>query len=331
RPRVRTILRLRNTTAALRVSEQRHRQLVEMLPEAVGMVDLQGRFLAVNPQGVEMFGYANLGELLARSVFDLTRPENHERVKADITTTLETGTLRNAEYVLLRKSGDPFPAEVSAAVATDAAGQPSGFVWVAHEITERKRAEEALEDQARFLANLAQFLGSLMEAIPAPVFYKDVEGRYLGCNQAFEKNLGVSREQIIGKTVYEVAPRDLAEVYHQADEELLKRPGSQNYESSLLYADGTRHQVIFYKATYQDAEGEVSGLIGVILDITEHKRAEEQIQLLADAVQSSQDMICITDPENRFTFANRAFLQTYGYTAEEIMGRTPDLLFSAKI
>jgi PAS domain S-box-containing protein len=271
-----------------------------------------------------------LGELLERSVFDITRPEDHERVKADIATMRETGTLRNAEYVLLRKSGDPFPAEVSATVATDANGQPSGFVWVARETTERKQAEEALQDQTRYLANMAQFLGSLMEAIPAPVFYKDMAGRYLGCNRAFEKNLGFSREQIIGKTVYEVAPKDLAEVYHQADEELLKRPGSQNYESSLLYADGTHHQVIFNKATYQNAEGEVGGLIGVILDITERKRAEEQIQLLADAVQSTQDMICITDQQNRFTFANRAFLQTYGYTAEEIMGRTPDFLCSAK-
>jgi PAS domain S-box-containing protein len=330
RARVRTILRLRNTTAALRASEQRHRQLVEMLPEAVGMIDLQGRLLAVNPQGVEMLGYANPEELLGRSVFDLTRPEDHERIKADITTTLETGTLRNAEYVLLRKTGDPFPAELSAALAAVADDQPSGIVLVARDTSQRKRAEEALQDQTRYLANMAQFLGTLMEAIPAPVFYKDMAGRYLGCNRAFEKNLGVSREQIIGKTVYEVAPKDLAEVYHQADEELLKQPGGQTYESSLLYADGTRHQVIFNKATYQDAEGEVGGLIGIILDITERKRAEEQIQLLADAVQSTQDMICITDQENRFTFANRAFLQTYGYTAEEIMGRTPDFLCSAK-
>jgi PAS domain S-box-containing protein len=321
--RVRTILRLRNTTAALRASEQRHRQLVELLPEAVGLIDLQGRLLAVNSQGAQMLGYANPGELLERGVFDLTRPEDHERFRADIATTLKTGTLRNAEYLLLRKTGEAFPAEVSAAVAADAGGQPSGIVLVARETTERKQAEGALQDQTRFLQ-------TLLEAIPAPVFYKDVDGRYLGCNKAFEEYLGFSREQMIGKTVYEVAPKDLAEVYHQADEELLKRPGGQTYESSLLYADGTRHQVIFNKATFQNAEGEVGGLIGVILDITERKRAEEQIQLLADAVQSTQDMICITDPENRFTFANRAFLKTYGYMAEEIMEKTPDFLCSAK-
>ena len=95
--RLRTIVRLRHTTAALRASEQRHRRLVEILPEAVGLIDLQGRFLGVNPQAVEMLGYADPGELLERSVFDLTQPEDHERVRADIITTLETGTLRNAK------------------------------------------------------------------------------------------------------------------------------------------------------------------------------------------------------------------------------------------
>ena len=169
-----------------------------------------------------------------------------------------------------------------------------------------------------------------MEAIPAPVFYKDADGRYLGCNMAFEQYLGFSQDQIIGKTVYDLAPKDLAEVYHQADQELLERPGAQTYESSVLYADGTRHQVIFNKATFQNAEGEVAGLVGVILDITERKRAEEQIQLLADAVQSTQDMVCITDQENRFTFANRAFLHAHGYAAEELMGQKPEILYSAK-
>ena len=124
--------------------------------------------------------------------------------------------------------------------------------------------------------------------------------------------------------------KDLAEGYHHSDRDLLERPGIQTYESSVVHADGTRRQVIFNKATFQNAEGEVGGLIGVILDITEHKRAEEQIQLLADAVQSSQELICITDQDNRFTFANQAFLHAYGYTTEEILGKTPDLLYSAK-
>ena len=303
---------------------------MEILPDAVGLIDLQGRLLAVNPQGVAMLGYEHPAELLERKMFDLTRPEDHERLRADIATTLKAGILRNAEYLLLRKNGEAFPVEVSAAVAVDAGGPPARIVLVARDTTERKEAEEALQDQTRYLANLARFLQTLMDAIPAPVFYKGVDGQFLGCNKAFKECLGYSKEQIVGKTVYDVATKDLAEIHHQADQALLERPGAQRYESPMVYADGGRHQVIINKATFENAEGEVGGLIGVILDITDRKRAEDQIRLLADAVQSSRDMICITDQENRFTFANRAFLQGYGYTAEEIMGRTPGFLYSAK-
>jgi len=119
-------------------------------------------------------------------------------------------------------------------------------------------------------------------------------------------------------------------VYQQADQGLLERPGVQSYESSVLYADGTRHQVVFNKATFQDAEGEVAGLVGVILDVTERKRAEEQIRLLADAVQSTTELISVADPENRFTYANRAFLEAYGYRLEEVLGNTPQILYSPR-
>ena len=328
--RIRTIVRLRNTTAALRASEQRHARFVEILPEAIVLSSLQGRVLAVNPRAAEMLGYPNSAELLEKSVFDLTQPEDHERLRVDAATTLKTGALRNAEYLLLRKSGDSFPTEVNATVVADADGQLSGIVMVVRDTTERKNAQEALLGYMRFLVNNERFLRTLMEAIPAPVFYRDRDGRYLGCNRAFEQILGLAQNQIIGKMVSDVAPKDSVEVYHQADQELLERPGVQSYESSLAYADGTHHQVIFNKATFQNVAGEVAGMVGVILDITERKRAEDQIQLLADAVQSTQELITITDQNNHFTFVNRAFLQAYGYSAEEIMGRTPEILYSIR-
>ena len=120
----------------------------------------------------------------------------------------------------------------------------------------------------------------MIDAIPYPVFYKNAAGRYLGCNRAFEQDLGLARGRILGKTVYDFAPRELAEQYQQADQELLEKPGIQTYESSVAYADGSRRKVVFNKATFQDAEGKVAGLVGTIIDITERKRAEEQLRLL---------------------------------------------------
>jgi PAS domain S-box-containing protein len=111
--------------------------------------------------------------------------------------------------------------------------------------------------------------------MPYPVFYKDHRGRYLGCNRAFERFYGISREQIAGKTVHEIAPQALADVYHQADMELFSHPGMQIYEGSIQSTDGVQHDVIFHRATFAGSDGALAGLVGAVVDITERKRAEK--------------------------------------------------------
>jgi len=126
----------------------------------------------------------------------------------------------------------------------------------------------------------ARLLQAIVNAIPVPTFFKNNAGYYLGCNDAFAEYLGRPKEGIIGKTVYDVAPRDLAEVYEEADRKLISRGGTQTYEAEVLYADGSRHDVIFHKAVFTSEEGKLSGLVGTILDITERKRSERALQEL---------------------------------------------------
>jgi PAS domain S-box-containing protein len=125
--------------------------------------------------------------------------------------------------------------------------------------------------------NTIRFQQALMDAIPSPVFYKDAECIYMGGNKAYEKYLGLSPEQYIGKSVYDIAPVDLAEKYNKFDRDLLNNPGAQIYEASVVYADGTRHDVVINEATFTNAEGKVAGLIGVISDITNQLEAERQL------------------------------------------------------
>ncbi len=80
RARIRTLMRLRDATAALRASEQHYRRLVEILPDGVSLVDLHGRLTAVNSQAAAMLGYEDPAELIQKSVLDLTPSEEHERV-----------------------------------------------------------------------------------------------------------------------------------------------------------------------------------------------------------------------------------------------------------
>ncbi|MBN1487539.1 MAG: PAS domain S-box protein, partial [Anaerolineae bacterium] len=120
----------------------------------------------------------------------------------------------------------------------------------------------------------------LLDGIPAPIFYKDAEGIYRACNTAFAKLvLGLPKERIIGSSVYDIPeaiPPELADIYHERDMELIHNPGTQVYEAQVKYTDGLLHDVVFNKSTLIDAEGKVTGMAGVMLDVTERKHLEER-------------------------------------------------------
>ena len=147
--RIRTIVRLRDTTAALRASERHYHSLVDILPDGVGLIDLDGRIADVNPQAATMLGFANREELLRKNILDLIQPEDHQRFKAGMAGALKTGVMRIAEYTMIRKAGQRFAVELSGAVSTNAQGRPLGLVMVARDITEHKRTEEELRQLPR--------------------------------------------------------------------------------------------------------------------------------------------------------------------------------------
>jgi len=132
------------------------------------------------------------------------------------------------------------------------------------------------------------FQVSLLETIPIPVFYKDLDGRYLGCNKAFEDFYGKSKEHVIGKDAFDLYPLELAQIYHARDAELFTKQGSLVYESKMQDAYGILHEVIFHKASLMNSRGEIIGLIGAIIDITERKRAEEENAKLTSQLQQAQ-------------------------------------------
>jgi PAS domain S-box-containing protein len=169
---------------------------------------------------------------------------------------------------------------------TDETGTCLGRRGSNRDITERKLTETELRRQ--FL-----FLQQLLDAIPIPVFYKDTAGLYLGCNSTFETFMGLEKNQIVGKSVYDLAPETLADSYHVADAALYARPGVQVYENSILHADGTMHDVIFNKATYVDAEGNTAGIVGAITDVTQRKQAEEERKKLETQLLQAQKMEAI--------------------------------------
>jgi PAS domain S-box-containing protein len=133
-------------------------------------------------------------------------------------------------------------------------------------------------------------LQQLLDSIPIPVYYKDTNGLYIGCNAAFETFIGLSRRNIVGKTVFDVAPKERADKHHEADVALLCHPGVQAYEANGMFKDGEYHDVIFNKATFVDSNECVAGIVGAMMDITSLRKAEEARKILETQLHQAQKM-----------------------------------------
>jgi PAS domain S-box-containing protein len=163
---------------------------------------------------------------------------------------------------------------------------------VLHARLERDRKEAERHEAEAALAAHLEFLRLLLDTIPNPIFFKDAQGAYLGCNKAFEDFIGVTRQEIVGKSVYDLSPMELADEYHRMDLAVFEATGTQVYESRVQAADGTRRHVVFHKATFPDPSGGVGGLVGMITDITglkqteaELRESESRFRLMAETIQ----------------------------------------------
>ncbi len=152
-----------------------------------------------------------------------------------------------------------------------------------------KKAERVIERQNRLLRECRNVrverdnLQAAIDNLPSPIFFKNRAGIYSGCNTAFEQFIGLPASKVCGASVYDVAPEELAKVYEAADEDLMQRGGIQIYDAEVRYADGEFRHVNFHKAVTRDkVTGEVNGLAGAMLDITERKQLEKRLKRAAE-------------------------------------------------
>ncbi|ABV36791.1 diguanylate cyclase with PAS/PAC sensor [Shewanella sediminis HAW-EB3] len=132
-------------------------------------------------------------------------------------------------------------------------------------------------DLITYLSGNNPMLQCLIDTLPVPIFYKDKVGIYLGCNRAFEDFIKIERSQLIGNNVFQLFDRELAEIYHSADQALFDNPGIQNYEGMVRSTQGDERYVKFHKTSFEDNNNEVAGLIGIIFDITAQKQLESKL------------------------------------------------------
>jgi len=188
----------------------------------------------------------------------------------------------------------------------------------------KKKAHKQIDQK---LQEAVIFQQRLIDALPIPIFYLDSEGKYLGCNSSFEKFFGQEREHMTGKSLYELFPKEFADLYHEKNLALLQNPRIQIYETVIKDADGVVHNVIFHKATFPNSDGSVGGLIGGILDITDRKEAEEALReserQYHEFFTTSRDCVFITSVEGKWIDFNGASLELFGYDSREELSQVP--------
>lgn len=176
------------------------------------------------------------------------------------------------EARIIQMDGKPRNVVLWFRVEKDSQGRTTKLHGVIQDITERKRAEDELKLNVNFT-------NALLNSIPTPVFYKNREGRYLGCNRAFSEMMGKKPEDIQGKLPNEVWLSEQADIYRQKDIELMEKQTTQIYETDITDKDGIARPVIFVKDIFLDENSTVAGIVGAFIDITERKRSEETLRI----------------------------------------------------
>lgn len=310
RARIRTIVRLQETMAVLRASELHQRQLVEILPAGMILVDVQGRLRHANRQAARILDYSNRGLLLRRSLFDLTRSQDHPRLRADMETVLKQGSFRNAEYEILKSNGRACPMELSAAVWQDAGQQPTGLVILVRDVSEQKQAKETVRE-------LQGILNQTQDAI----MIRDLKGVIHYANEGAERLLGWKQPELCGRNVRMLLFDDLAAF--DAAQKQLRRHGEWHGELRVIAKDGRRLIVQSRWTLVRGINGEAQYVVAVTTDVTERKRTEESLrereQLSHRIIETALHGFWMTDLTGRIQDVNAAYCRMSGYTRKELM------------
>ncbi len=310
------------TEHALQESENKYRVLVNEINDGLFVVDARGVVTFANRALAKIHGLDTPEQLVGRSLFEFIAPIALDHVKELFTGAVETGiTAEVVETQIVRSDGERAFIEVkSVPILED--GRVAGFRGILRDVTERKRSELALRETY-------DLLKAVIDASAAGITILDREGNIKLWSPAAERMFGWRKEEVLERPLPTV-PSDRREEHRMLRERVTAGELVVGVEVVRQKKDGSPIDVSLSTASLRDEKGGISGVVGIMVDITERKRTEGQIRLQAAALEAAANGIVITDRSGTIRWVNPAFTRLTGYPAEEAVGRTPRLLRSGR-
>ena len=309
--------------AALRASEEKLRGLYELSPMGIALTDMQGHYVEFNDAFREICGYTR-EELNQLDYWALTPKEYADKEAEQLHSLNTKGYYGPYEKEYIRKDGNRIPLRLNGVLIHDHSGKP--YIWsIVEDVTERKRAENALRENEERLA-----LATLHNGVG--IWDWNLATQQMVWDDSMYALYHIRREDFSGTEEAwraSLHPDDL----ERGDREVkaaIRGEKPFDTEFRVIWPSGEIRHIKAVAKVFRDAQGTPVRMLGTNVDITERKQAEEMLRKLSAAVEQSAASVVITDLEARIQYVNPHFVENTGYSAAEVIGKNPRILQSGQ-
>jgi PAS domain S-box-containing protein len=294
------ILKRKTVQKALGESETRYRSLYNNTPGMLHSIDQEGHIISVSDYWLEVMGYRR-EEVIGQNLTDFYTESSREFAEDVVFPEFfRTGVCKDIPYQLQTANGAVIDILLSAVAERDNEGRPVRSLAVSVDVTERNRAQRALqvaqEELDRYTRGLekqvqerTREINSILRYTPDVVSIKDRDGYYTLINTCFEQILGRSNEEVQGLHDDDLFPNEVARQFRQNDMKVLRERRSFQFEEHMPHRDGTIHYYLSVKFPFFGEDGEASAVCEISTDITEVKKAQDQLRRLSASIMAGQE------------------------------------------
>lgn len=263
---VRDISERKAVEGTLRESEERFRKIFDNFKDGILIEDDDGNIVDANRSVCDMLGYTK-EEICARTIRDVVAAELQIPPLGEGLQEWPNNA-RYVETIGVRRDGTSVPVEMGNSLVE--IGGRKRVISIVRDISERKGVEEKLrKSEIKYR--------TLLENLPQRIIYKDINSVYISCNENFAMDMKMRPAEIVGRTDYDLFPRELAEGYRKVDKEVLRSGRTEYFEER--YVKGRRELVVqTVKTPVRNEKGEITGILGIFWDITKRKQDEQKLK-----------------------------------------------------